>query len=180
MSRDESRREVLFEGRWLRFVRARDWEFVEHRNVRGIAVIIAVTPDGRLLLVEQERIPVGQRVIELPAGLIGDAEARANEDFSEAARRELLEETGYSATRISFLFAGPMSPGRSADQYSFFRAEGLERIHAGGGDETEDIVVHAIPLTEIHDWLRVCRADGVLIDPKIYTGLYLLQHSDAV
>ncbi|MCO5044171.1 MAG: NUDIX hydrolase [Kiritimatiellae bacterium] len=180
MSGEESKREVLHEGRWLRFVRERDWEFVEHRSVQGIAVVIALTSDDRLLLVEQERIPLGRSVIELPAGLIGDTEARAGEDFADAARRELLEETGYSAERVQLVYSGPMSPGRSADQYSFFRADGVARVHAGGGDETEAITVHAIPRAEIHAWLRAQQAAGRLIDPKIFVGLYLLQYPNAI
>lgn len=179
MSEFASKREILHEGRWLRFVRHRGWEFVEHRNVRGIAVILAVTPENSLLLVEQERIPLGRSVIELPAGLVGDGEAREGENFVEAAKRELLEETGYSAERMIPLFSGPMSPGRSADQYSFFRAEGVRREHEGGGDETENIRVHAVPLDEIHEWLRAQGRAGFAVDPKIYAGLYFLRHPDA-
>ena len=172
--------EVLFEGQWLRLRRHRDWEFIEHRHARGIAVIIAVTKDQRLLLVEQERIPVGRRVIELPAGLIGDREARhAAESFDDAARRELWEETGYRAGRMIPLMQVPFSAARSPDLYSFFRAENLEREHSGGGVESERIIVHLPALDTIHEWLRERAADGALIDPKIFIGLHLLAHPSA-
>lgn len=180
MSAGENIREVLHEGRWLRFVRERGWEFIEHRAVRGIAVIIAVTQERHLLLVEQERIPLGRRVIELPAGLVGDGAGRRGEDFAEAANRELLEETGYSAKWMKPVFSGPMSPARSTDQYSFFLAGELSRENAGGGDETEDILVHTVPLADIHTWLRERREKGFFIDPKIYVGLYVLEHPEVV
>lgn len=179
MSRVSGLREILFEGRWLRLLRHRDWEFVEHRSVRGIVVIVAVTADGRLLLVEQERIPLGRRVIELPAGLVGDRADAADEAFADAARRELLEETGYAAERLVPILTGPMSPGRSADLYSFFRAEGLRLEQCGGGDATEDIRVHAVPLSEVHAWLRAREREGVALDPKIYVGLYFVRHPEA-
>lgn len=179
MSEHQPTREVLHEGSWLRFVRHRGWEFVEHRAVRGVVVIVAVTEKNELLLVEQERIPVGGPVIELPAGLVGDGAARSGEEFSDAAKRELLEETGYSAARVQPLFSGPMSPARSTDQYSFFRAEEVRRQNDGGGDATEDIRVHAVPLSGIHEWLRAQRRAGLIIDPKIYIALYFLQNPDA-
>ena len=83
--------EVLGRGRFLRLVRRRDWEMVERAGVREIVVLVAVTPAGELLLVEQYREPVAATVIELPAGLVGDEPGREGEVMEEAARRELLE-----------------------------------------------------------------------------------------
>lgn len=180
MNAHGDKREVLYEGRWLRLVRERDWEFIEHRAVRGIAVIIAITQEQCLLLVEQERIPLGRRVIELPAGLVGDGPERQDEGFAEAARRELLEESGYLAKQMRLLFSGPMSPARTSDQYSFFLAEDLTKTGPGGGDDTEDIVVHSVPLAIIHGWLREKHEQGFVIDPKIYTSLYFVEHPDSV
>lgn len=179
MNTREGLGEILFEGRWLRLRRHRDWEFIEHRRARGIVVIVAVTPDRRLLLVEQERIPVGRPVIELPAGLIGDTDG-ADESLEEAARRELLEETGYRAGGMSLLVQAPLSAARSADLYSFLRAYDLQREHAGGGVDSERIVVHAPLVSEVHAWLRDRASKGRVIDPKIYIGLHLLEHPEAV
>ena len=59
-------------GRFLRLLSRDGWEYVERPNIRGIAVIVAVTDDAKLLLVEQYRASVDRRVISLPAGLVGD------------------------------------------------------------------------------------------------------------
>src|SRR5436190_21784999 len=90
--------EVLYEGKFRRYVRRGGWEYVARRNVTGIVGIIAVTDDGKLVLVEQFRPPVGKNVIEIPAGLAGDVAGSEHEALAEAARRELLEETGYEAS----------------------------------------------------------------------------------
>ena len=55
---------------------------------------------------------------------------------------------------------------------AFFRARELTKVHDGGGDDSEEIVVHAIPLDGIDDWLDQQAAAGLLIDPKVYAGLY--------
>lgn len=145
-------------------------------NVSGIVIIVAVTGENHLILVEQFRPPVNSRVIELPAGLAGDVAGSEEEDLAEAARRELLEETGYAAESFTRLFAGPPSAGLSSEVLTFFRAEGLQKVEAGGGDESEDIQIHEIPLDQVSEWLedRV-KNQGVQIDPKIFTGLYFVK-----
>lgn len=174
MSADGPEYEVLHQGRYVRLVRKNGWEFVERDGITGIVVVVAVTEDQRLLLVEQHRIPLDGRVIELPAGMVGDRPEARDESFAAAARRELIEETGYEAAALHPLTCGPYSPARSNALYTFFRASGLRRVGEGGGDEHEDIEVHAIPLAEVHDWLEQKAAAGLMIDPKIYAGLYFL------
>ena len=174
MSADRSDYEVLHQGRYVRLVRKNGWEFVERDGISGIVVVVAVTDDQRLLLVEQHRIPLDGRVIELPAGMVGDRPEAPDESFVAAARRELIEETGYEASALHPLTSGPYSPARSNALYTFFRATGLRQVGEGGGDEHEDIVVHAVPLADVHTWLEEKAAVGLLIDPKIYAGLYFL------
>ena len=166
--------EVLHQGRYVRLVRRQGWEFVEHDGILGIVVMVAVTEANELLLVEQYRVPLASRVIELPAGLVGDKPDARDESFAEAARRELLEETGYEAAAMHRLTAGPYSPARSNALYAFYRATGLRAVGEGGGDEHEDIKVHAIPLADLPRWLDQQAANGLLVDPKIYAGLYFL------
>ena len=106
-------------------------EYVERRGIRGIVVVVAMTDDQQVVMVEQYRRPLRQRVIEWPAGLVGDIPGQENEDFSEAARRELLEESGFTARNVQFLLRSPTSPGQSKDYYTFYRATGLQRRARG-------------------------------------------------
>src|SRR5262245_17085432 len=104
---------VLAKGRFLTFVDEGGWEYVTRPDVTGIAVIVAITDDRRLVLVEQYRPAVHNRVVELPAGMVGDADDRRGESMAEAAKRELEEETGYTAARMELLYEGPIAVGVS-------------------------------------------------------------------
>jgi|GEM_PF-541904 len=168
---------VLHEGRFLRMKKTGKWEYVERTKTSGIVGILAVTPENKLLLVEQFRPPLGKKVIEIPAGLAGDIKGSEHEALAVAAQRELLEETGYEAKTMLYLTEGPASAGLSTEVISFFQALELKKVEAGGGDASESIVVHEIPLEGLEAWLEGKRTEGCLIDYKIYTALYFLKHN---
>ena len=172
--------DVLFNGRWLRLLRRGHWEFAERSNPGGAVIIIAVTPDDAILFVEQWREAILSKTIEMPAGLIGDLAGATTESAITAADRELLEETGYRAGRFSFLMGGPTSSGMSNEMIAFVRAHDLVRVHAGGGDATENIVVHEVPRLQAADWLVQKMHEGYSIDPKLFAGLYFLERGEAL
>jgi len=164
--------EVLAEGRFLRLLRRNNWEFVERRRASAIAVIVAVTDDDECVFVEQYREPLGRRVVEWAAGLVGDEEGAEEEELIDAARRELEEETGYRAARLEIVDAGPSSGGLTSEVVTFLLADGLDRVGPGGGVAGEEIVVRHVPLATVDAWLESRIAEGLLIDPKVYSGLY--------
>lgn len=163
---------ILYKGKYLALVKEGHWEYADRVGATGAAIIVAVTPNQKLLVVEQHRLPVHSRTIELPAGITGD-EGEGESD-AEAAKRELLEETGYEAARIEPLMTGPASSGLTSETVTLFLATDLKRVHAGGGIANEKITVHEAPLNDIDAWLEKKRAEGCLIDPKLYAGLYFL------
>src|SRR5690349_14532988 len=98
----------MWQGKYVRAIKRGRWEYVSRTNeVR--AVVILAEDQGKLILVEQFRFPIGARCLELPAGLIGDEEQGATIDST--ALKELREETGYSAERIERLGDFYSSPG---------------------------------------------------------------------
>jgi ADP-ribose pyrophosphatase len=165
--------QTVWEGKYLRVKVCGRWEYAERPNSPAGIVVVAVTPEGRLLFTEQYRVPVGKRTIELPAGLAGD-DHYSGEEFVSAARRELLEETGYEAEEWEQLAGGPPSAGLSNEMVFFFRARKLRRVSEGGGEGPEDIKVHAIPVRDVPGWLKQKEREGLLVDPKVYAGLYFL------
>lgn len=166
---------TLAEGRHLNFVVRNGWEFVERRNITGIVVIVGTTNHGCLVLVTQWREPVGARVVELPAGLAGDVCASEPEELADAAKRELLEETGFQAATMEEVFKGPPSPGISDEVVTFFRARGLVRIARGGGEANERVRAHAVPISWLFDWLAQMQAQGFQVDPKVFAGAFMLR-----
>ena len=169
-----SRARVLAQGRYLTMVDDGGWEYVTRHGVTGIVVLVALTPERELVLVEQYRPAVGGRVVELPAGLVGDVAGREAESLTTAAHRELVEETGFAAREMVELTVGPIAVGLCDEVVTFYEARGLSRVGPGGGDDSEDITVHLVPLLELRTFLAAKRAAAVLVDPKIYAGLFLV------
>jgi ADP-ribose pyrophosphatase len=168
--------ETIAGGRFLRLVRRGKWEFVERTNASGATAIVALTDDDRLLLIEQPRPALGGAAVELPAGLVGD-DGDADEALAAAAGRELVEETGYEATQIVQVAAGPSSPGLTSEYIAIFLATGLRKVGPGGGLDSEQITLYEVPLAEVEDWLAERIARGLHVDLKVYAGLYFARRA---
>jgi ADP-ribose pyrophosphatase len=171
--------EVLAEGRFLRLLKEGRWEYVRRVNARGAAFIVARTDADELVLVEQYRVPLHARTIELPAGIIGDEAEHRDESIEASALRELEEETGFRGARAELLLSGPTAPGMSGEQGHFVRAYALTRVGPGGGVGNEDITVHVVPIAAIDAWLVTQQQAGLQVDARVFAGLYLLRQAGA-
>ena len=171
MSRDIGEaEEIVWQGKYVVAKRRGRWEYVGRARGIRAAVILAVE-DGHILLVEQYRIPLGKRCLELPAGLIGDQDD-PDEEALDAAGRELEEETGWRAESLEAAGEFYSSPGMVSEHFTLVRARGLVRVGPGGGTESEDIEVHRVPLAELSEFVESRRNAGVGIDVRIM-GLLL-------
>lgn len=167
---DVTHRQVIYDGRVFTIVR----DEVRHRSgyttVRevvehdGGAVIVAVFEEGDVILISQYRYPVAEEILELPAGKLAP-----QEDPLDCAKRELREETGFSAGRWNKLTAMLSTPGFCSEVLHIFLAQDLTSGEQALEEGEESIAVLRVPM---HEALAMC-VDGRIRDGKTITGLSL-------
>jgi ADP-ribose pyrophosphatase len=159
--------ETLFKGRVFTLKRDRvaepsgivtTREIIEHH---GSVVVLPVLADGRLVLIRQYRHAAGQYLWELVAG-----HKEPNESVATGVRRELEEETGYTAKRIRKLLEVYPSPGLLGERMDIYLAEGLTKGKARPEDD-EKITQKIVTLREAEAWIR----SGKIRDSKTVAGV---------
>ena len=156
--------ETVWEGKYISALKRGRWEYVSRTGSTN-AVVILAEHDGKVILIEQYRVPVGARCLELPAGLVGDENPNAT--VEETAVKELEEETGFTAQRVERLGQFHSSPGMVAESFTLVRAHGVRKIGEGGGNEHEDITVHLVAREDIEAFVRSRREAGSAVDVKL-------------
>lgn len=109
---------------------------------------LAITEDGKALMIKQYRHPIGETIIELPGGFIDE-----KEDPAKAAARELLEETGYEFSSIEYVGKVAANPGVLSGFTYLYLAQGGKKIASQTLDHNEEIEVLQIPLEEVRAML---------------------------
>ncbi len=132
---------------------------------QGSAVMMAIDDRDRILLVRQFRLPAGKSLWELPAGRVDPGET-----VLKAAKRELVEETGYKARRWTKLISFWASPGYVAEKMTIFLAENLRAGDAQPMDD-ENIECRWFTVSEIDEMIR----GGRLVDAKTMVGFLVWQ-----
>ncbi len=161
---DDAPPQVMWQGKFIRAMKKGRWEFAARTDDIRAVVIIAEL-EGQVILVEQPRIAVGGRCLELPAGLVGDTDPDAT--VESTAVKELEEETGYTAGRIERLGDFHASPGMLSEGFTLVRAHDIRRVGAGGGNADEDIHVHLVQRQDIPAFIQRKRDEGLAIDVKL-------------
>ncbi|MEM8556354.1 MAG: NUDIX hydrolase [Bacteroidota bacterium] len=131
------------------------------------ACAIPVTDDGHVVMVEQYRYGIERTSLEFPAGAVDPGE-----DIEAAARRELLEETGYEAERWTYLGKGSVEPGRHTNYGHIFVARGAHRVAAPHLDGAEDLEQRLVSVADLP--ARV--ADGSITHSTHIAALYWALH----
>jgi len=156
--------ETVWQGKYISALKRGRWEFVSRTGSTNAVVIIA-EHDGKMILIEQYRVPVGARCLELPAGLVGDEDEHATVEGT--AVKELEEETGFTCDRVERLGEFHSSPGMVAESFTLVRAHGVRKVGDGGGNEHEDITVHLVAREEIPAFVQSRRDAGTAVDVKL-------------
>jgi ADP-ribose pyrophosphatase len=156
--------QTMWQGKYISVCKRGKWEYVSRTGSTNAVVILAET-EGKVILSDQYRVPVGKPCLELPAGLVGDEDKDATVEGT--AIKELEEETGYTAERIETLGEFQSSPGMVAETFTLVRAHGVRKIGKGGGNADEEINVHLVPRGEIPAFVEAMRAQGLAVDVKL-------------
>ena len=160
---------IITKGPFLNFVERDGWQYITRSRGSLVVAIIALTDNKEIILIEQFRKPMNARVLELPAGLVGDNDH--TEDAALAALRELEEETGYQAdTNLLIRFGKPFaaSSGLCDEVTQIFLCHSCKKVGKGGGiDPDENIQVHTVPQQEFMSWILQKQHDGVIVDARV-------------
>jgi len=134
------------------------------RESRGFAIVAALTPDRRIVLVRQYKHGIAKIVLELPAGMID-----AGEDAQTCAVRELAEETGYAGDPPRLLRSLYADPTSSNASFHVYLIENAVPKFAQSLDRTEAIVVETTTL----DDLRAAVRDGRIMSGSQVAAIYI-------
>lgn len=154
------KRNTIFEGRIVKLYvdevqlpdgKTSTREIVEHP---GAVAVIAITDEGKLVLVEQFRKPLERTLVEIPAGLIEEGE-----DPQETAKRELGEETGYTCRSIKYVTSFYTSPGFCDEVIHLYFAEGLKKDSRLQLDEDEFVDVLEVTYDEALQLMKEKKID---------------------
>ena len=135
------------------------WDFIKHK---GAAAVIAVKPDGKILMVKQYRNALERETIEIPAGGYNGA----IETMGEAAKRELREETGYLASHMEFLISIRTTVAFCNERIDIYYASDLS-LGEQELDDDEYLEVTSFTIDELIQMIY----DGTIQDSKTICGL---------
>lgn len=155
------------------------WEACQRTNNVNAVSIFAINPQKRtVILVRQFRPPVGKYCIECPAGLIEEGES-----VLESAKRELLEETGYTiASVLEEGFAAENSAGMIGELTTPIVALVDENVpqQQQALDDSEHIELLEVPLDKLYDFLNEANANGDVVNGKLLTFTFGLKFGNWV
>ena len=148
----EKSRELVYKGKRiqveeLEYIDGDKVIYREHVKAGNASVILPITDDNKVIMIQEARTPIGKVILALPAGMI-----ESGENATNAAIRELEEETGYLASNIEFLREYHPAVGYSDEKISLYLATNMKKTNQRLDDE-ENINVIEVPLEEVVEML---------------------------
>jgi ADP-ribose pyrophosphatase len=170
------KRKTIYKGKHLQVVKKEYltksrkkgfWECVE--RIGGV-LVFALTKNKEVILEKIFRIPIESYSIELPSGALD----KRNEEPKETAKRELREETGYLAKKLTKVFKWKMSPWFSCNEGILFFAPKVEFIGKKGGEDVEEIEIIKVPLKDLEKFLTK-QSKRMNVEISIFAAIALLK-----
>lgn len=126
--------------------------------------VIPLTPEGKVVMIHQFRHGTGEVTLEIPGGIVDEEDG----DPAVAARRELLEETGYAAGAIIHIGSVEPNPAFLNNQCHTYLALDARRVQQPQFDGAEDIAVEEVDLAEVGEMIRNGRITHALVVAAFY------------
>jgi len=167
--------ETVYEGKYIRTVirtyrgrtgKTKQWEMIKRKSFKKIVAIAPITSRNEIIFTKTYRIPLKKYVIELCAGLTD----KKGETESRAAKRELMEETGYAVSKVKKFTTGPYSSGLVDTQMTIYLGFGAKKIQEPKLEESEDIETIILPLKKAYAYF-IQSPKNTLVDIKIFSVL---------
>ncbi len=137
------------------------------------ATALAITEEGKIILVKQWRQALGEVCIELPGGCVDKTDA----DFEDAIRRELLEETGYAFEAVHNLGSVSANPSTNNNLMHMFIATGGKKVQEQKLDANEQIEVFEVTMEELFELVEQKRIVQAM---HLSTIFYALRYLDKI
>lgn len=181
MNSSEKSRKIVFEGNFINFFKInwidsksvdRTWECVSRKNnTEAVVMVVWFNPSGRLLFIKQYRPPTKSYALEFPAGLIDKGES-----ITDAALRELKEETGYIGKIVHISPSAYSSAGLSDEKVTMCIIEVDESIPENKNpiqklDDGEDIKVYLVEQNNISEFINQQQKDGTVMTSRMIAYL---------
>lgn len=131
--------------------------------------IIAVTKEKEVVLIEQFRHGIEEVILEIPGGMVD-----GDEDFEFAARRELLEETGFAADEFIYLGKSRPNPAIQDNWIHHFAAFNAEKVQETEFDEHESVITKLAPLAEVRQMIL----EGKITHSLVIAAFYFLESKE--
>lgn len=160
---------MIFKGKLVQFellrIKTPHGRWIQRELVRhpGAVVIIPRKGNGRLVLIRQLRVAIGQKMWEFPAGTLERGEFPRH-----CAARELCEETGFRPGHLRKILEFFPTPGISTEKMHLFLADRLQKDTSRNPDWDEDLAVHSFSIAQIEHMIR----RGQILDGKTILGFF--------
>lgn len=141
----------------------------------GAVVIFAMTKEKEVILEKNWRVPLEEFVLELPAGRLD----KNGENKKEAAKRELREETGYSAKKMISVFSFPLDPSFLIQETQLFFAPDVVFSGKNNLGNMEEIEIIKVPVNKLTDFLLKL-PKKTKVDIKIFSAIQILKEKGMI
>lgn len=157
---------TIAEGKFTKYCEVDSWEFISRKNTKGVVTIVPIDfYKNTIILIKQFRKPIGKYVIEFPAGLVDKGES-----VLKAAKRELLEETGYKILHVISQSSLLSKSAGITNETTTVVTTDVQGGYKQNLQDNEEIEVIEVSLNKFFDFYKnIAKKKDIIIDSFVYS-----------